>query len=240
MTGPVPGLGGRLRQYRKQRGWNQHAMAAVLGISQSNMSRLEADKQDLSASLMRKIVEMDEEWFGDLAGASPKLPFGTQMVPVVGSVAAGIWQKVDMDPRHHEEIPVFGLQGRFPRAQALVVDGQSMDKVFRPGTKLICVTAQDYLAAGYRIVSDLYVIARRIHADGDYELTVKQLEILKDGAHWLWPRSTQPDFQQPIKIPPASEWGASTEEADQIQAGEVVVQAIVVMEQQLVVPDSAG
>lgn len=239
MASPVFGLGKRLKRYRKFRGWNQQEMAAILGISQSNMSRLEADKQDLSASLMRKIVELDDEWFGDLAGAAPKLPFGTIMVPVVGHVAAGAWRALDEALPGEDPIPVYGLNNQFLNPKAVIVQGKSMDRVFRPGTRLITVSPHDFIKAGYAIVSELYVVAEQVNQDGHYEATVKQLEIQQDGAHWLWPRSTDPNFQQPIKIPPAKQWPDPPVDLNQLSVGEVRIAAIVVMEQQLVVPASA-
>lgn len=241
MATPVLGLGKRLRRYRKFRGWNQWDMARILGVSQSNMSRLEADKQDLSGSLLRKIVELDEEWFGDLAGAAPKLPFGTVMVPVVGEVSAGTWRPVSetQDPPQ-DAIPVFGLEGRFRNPQAMLVKGSSMNKVFRPGTILITVSPSEFVKAGYTIQSDIFVIAQQTDASGRYETTVKQLEILPDGAHWLWPRSHDPQHQQPIKVPPAREWITTSEDGNQVNVGEIHIASVVVMEQQLVVPTNAG
>lgn len=236
MAGIVPGLGDRLKRFRKHRGWNQTDLANRLGISQSNMSRLESDKQDLSGFLLRKIVEMDEEWFGDLTGTSPKLPFGTVMVPVVCHVAAGVWRSVDEPQAEVPQIPVYGLEGKFRNPQAVIVDGESMNRVFRPGTILITVSPDEYLNAGYNIDSGLYVIAQKLNQSGDYETTVKQLEIRPDRSHWLWPRSNHPEHQQPIIVPPANEWPTESRAVSQLNAGETSIAAIVIMEQQLVVP----
>lgn len=239
MATPVFGLGKRLKRFRKFRGWNQHDLSGRLGISQSNLSRLESDKQDLSASLLRKIVDLDEEWFGDLAGAAPKLPFGTIMVPVVARVAAGTWRPIGDTVVGEDPIPVYGLQNQFLNPQAVIVEGRSMDRVFRPGTRLITVSPHDFLKAGYRIASDLYIVAQQVNDEGQYETTVKQLEIQPDGAHWLWPRSTDPNHQQPIKIPASKDWPDPPFDLEQVPVGEVRIASIVVMEQQIVVPASA-
>lgn len=123
-----------------------------------------------------------------------------QPVMVVGDVEAGVWREAirwPQDSWKQIQIPMderyLGLQ-RF----GLEVRGPSMDRIYPPGTIVVCVNLIDLgrdPRSGERVIC--YLRAR----DGTIEATVKEYVVLEDGSRWLWPRSYHPDFQSPLKMP---------------------------------------
>lgn len=116
------------------------------------------------------------------------------LVRIIGHVQAGDWQdasewdygdqyslRLPIDPPFYS-LPVVGLEVR----------GDSMDKVYPPGTIVTCVSLyaiQREPRSGERVV----VQARR--ADGKIEATVKEFVVDPQGNVWLVPRSTNPDHK---------------------------------------------
>lgn len=43
------------------------------------------------------------------------------------------------------------------------------------------------------------VVVQRVSTDGLYEVTLKEYVVDENGKTWLWPRSTDPDHQAPIR-----------------------------------------
>lgn len=143
---------------------------------------------------------------------------------VLGEVRAGsMSEAIEFHPDDRE--PVTFPLGEHPNAKdfhVLRARGDSMNKIgITDGTYLVCLDRHKYLA---QPETGDYVIAQRTDGHGLYECTVKQLEILPDGSHYLWPRSDNPEHQAPIKIPPQSDWPDSL---DQCSAEEFYVSAIV-------------
>lgn len=119
-------------------------------------------------------------------------------VPVRGEVSAGKWLEFDdFDAGQYD--PIYMVAGRYPVSDqfAFKVSGTSMDKArIFDGDFVICVpywTARSALTAG-----DLVVVERR--RGPVFERTVKEL-VIQPKQYELWPRSTDPRFQQPIVIP---------------------------------------
>jgi hypothetical protein len=84
----------------------------------------------------------------------------------------------------------------------LEVKGHSMNKVFSAGTVLICakfMDLNDEPRAGD------YIVVHRRGRDGLIEATVKEYDRDRDGRAWAWPRSTEPEFQSPIRLDVASD-----------------------------------
>lgn len=137
---------------------------------------------------------------------------GTHLVPLVGNVEAGKWGQsllFDSDDAIFVEFPsVIRRQHGYEDTFLLEVHGSSMNKRFAPGTLIECVHPAQFNG---EFKSGLYVVAERKDNFGQYESTCKQLEILEDGTHWLWPRSSDPEWQQPYKIPSADEWNGDPE-----------------------------
>ncbi len=131
---------------------------------------------------------------------------GTYLVPLVGTVEAGKWGRAlqfEADDAAYVEFPnVMRRMHGYDDTFLLEVRGSSMNKRFAPGTLIECVHPSQFNG---EVKTDLYVVVERQDRFGQYEATVKQLEI-RDDQYWLWPRSNDPEWQQPLRVPPASEW----------------------------------
>lgn len=124
--------------------------------------------------------------------ASPVLHVGA-------SVAAGVWKEAVADaeileidtPPPVQNVKRFGYR----------VEGRSMDLVYEPGTVLDCISI---FTNGVAPRTGDHVIVERRKPDGLRELTVKEY-CVRDGKHYLLPRSTQPEFQSEMEIGAPSE-----------------------------------
>ena len=125
-------------------------------------------------------------------------PFQTVNIPVRGETAAGKWLEFeDFDAERYP--PIVAVAGRYPvEVQfAYRVSGPSMDKVrIFDGDCVICVPYWHVRSAP--TPGDLVVVERKRGAV--YERTVKELQMTAE-AYELWPRSTDPKHQQPLRVP---------------------------------------
>ena len=140
-----------------------------------------------------------------------------RLVEVQGTVQAGAWQ----DATHRPDLPpvlvprIIGAKTLF----ALQVRGESMNKIVREGDILVCQPLYEYVGEFENEM--LVIVERRFH--DQIEATVKELEI-RDGEFWLWPRSDNPEFQAPIKVPPPELWG--DDESAEIRVTAVVLRSM--------------
>lgn len=121
-------------------------------------------------------------------------------VPVRGEVRAGAWVEAFEWPRtdwFEVAVPADTRYPALPRF-GLVARGPSMDLIYPDGTVLICIAFADL---GRDPRTGERVICRRRRPGGEYEITVKEY-VVRDGAHWLLPKSTDPEFQSPVKLEP--------------------------------------
>lgn len=205
-------LGTRIRQAREGARKSQENIADHFGITREAVSqwesghtrprthRLVALARFLGTTLEWLMTESGEMPVADVATV---LPTSHNRIFVVGEVQAGVWREAmeeSPDVRHYIETPE---DPRYPgvRRFALRVKGQSMGDVFPDGSVIICVKLMDI---GRQPLDGEYVIVQRVRPDGLTEATVKQY-VLKDGEVYLWPRSQQPDYQQPLKLTPDGE-----------------------------------
>ncbi len=71
-----------------------------------------------------------------------------------------------------------------------------MDLVYEPGTVLDCISI---FTNGVAPQTGDHVIVQRVKDDGLRELTVKEYSV-REGKHYLVPRSSQPEFAAEIEI----------------------------------------
>lgn len=135
-----------------------------------------------------------------LTGQGTPLGMEREPVPIMvtGAVQAGCWQEAaewSIDDQYPIYPPDDGRYGGVRRI-GLEVRGESMNRVYPPGTVLICVSLFDMEIepVGRR------VIVRMRNRHGLVEQTCKELIRDEDGALWLWPRSTSPEHQTPIRV----------------------------------------
>jgi hypothetical protein len=140
-------------------------------------------------------------------GDTPEPPSPTT-IWVCGSVEAGTFHEAvewDRSRWYAVDVPV---PEKFRRkAKALEVRGFSMDLEYKPGAVVIWIDFLDFRPPRH----EDHVIVYSHHRDGMIEATVKELRVDEEGHRWLWPRSTKPEFQQPVDIDSPSEGVASIE-----------------------------
>lgn len=117
---------------------------------------------------------------------------------IVGNVEAGVWRAAVELPR--EEWEPVGFEPRVDLAGAtrfgLRVRGPSMNRFYPPGTILDCVK---FIGSELRPRAGDHVIVYRRGPGDLMEATVK--ELVETGGHWeLWPRSTHPEHQEPLRL----------------------------------------
>lgn len=124
-------------------------------------------------------------------------PLAVHMVAVRGKAQAGAWNEFeDFDAAHLEPVPT--IPGRWINFEqfAYQVSGPSVDKAgILDGDFVICVPY--FLARAAPGDKDMVVVERR--RGPTLERTVKRLRLTADG-YELWPESTDPRFQTPIRI----------------------------------------
>ena len=167
----------------------------MIGTTAATVQRLETGKRKLTQEWAEALapalrVHVDEV-FGNI------LPIAKNGIPVLGDVQAGVWREIDtVDEEKYPPLPLSPDPRYHERAQfALMVRGESMNKVFPPGQFIVCVRWSE-INRGPRD-GDLVVVERR--RDGLIEATVKRVAI-KGQKLYLMPESTDPRFQTPIEI----------------------------------------
>lgn len=128
-----------------------------------------------------------------------QMPAGEpRQIPFVGTVAAGVWREASHieEPREPLLTPFDPPKWAKGKRFALVVEGESMNKVFPPGSFLDCV---DVISAGFSPQPGQYVIVER-NRSGLREMTAKKLMRRDDGDWELRAESYSPEFGEPIHI----------------------------------------
>ena len=190
-----PRMANRLKELREGAGLTLEYVAERLGLSVSQVSRLERGKSEPTLSRLQEFATLYGVRVQDII--NHKQPTSTIMVR--GAVQAGQWVEALEWPRddwypvsiivqeQYVRVPKFGLEVR----------GPSMDLVYPPGTIVICVNTfhlTEPIKPGKR------VIVERENGNGLIEATVKEYVVDDEGTPWLLPRSSKPEFQQPIKV----------------------------------------
>jgi len=197
-----------LRKMRLKRGLTTQQLADLAGTSQGQIVKLEKG--------LRKLTK---EWAERLAphlGCSPAtLLFPETSIPgapVLGTVQAGVWREASEDPLHLEgwDDPLAGgyeripcpPDRRYPHAPvfALRVEGDSMDRVFPPGSYALCVRLADAGLGVHDIAPGSIVVCQRRRHD-IYEATLKRLRRSGDDIV-LEPDSPNPRHKPILLRPP--------------------------------------
>lgn len=175
-------------------------LAKLAGVAPSTLNRFLNDKEHqyvLSAKTIGK-VEKAVASLPDNMQLSDQLELSGERLIVVGEVAAGVFKTALEWPVNEQfafslpPIPIFEGCRKF----GLIVRGESMNQLYKPGTILICVKFIDL----ERDPQDgEKVIVERTDKHGMTEATVKEYRI-QNGEAWLWPKSTAPEFQTPWRV----------------------------------------
>jgi repressor LexA len=123
---------------------------------------------------------------------------------VMGRVEAGVWREaLEFDTDAQYDVPIVNdvMIDGIPLA-GLEVSGTSFNKVYPSGTIVLVASLMDLGRDAFD--GEVCVVHRR-NRNGLYEATLKQLEVMDDGARYLWPCSTDPRYQEPIALEPNGE-----------------------------------
>ncbi|MBY4640759.1 S24 family peptidase [Gluconacetobacter entanii] len=156
------------------------ALAQVLGVS----------PQFFVAALLKEGADTGTE--------KQLLPAVVEPIEVRGFVQAGAWRsalEIPVADRYEIMVPTKGPYSHLPR-YGLEVRGDSMNKFFPNGTVVEVVNFSDIGRAPE--TGECVVVIRR---DGpEMEATLKLYQLTDDGNVVLWPKSTDPQWQQPIRL----------------------------------------
>jgi SOS-response transcriptional repressor LexA len=181
---------------RNKKGWTQTELAEKIGTTAQTVGRWELRTRPISSTWVYRLAEAfnckPSDIFEENA-AETKI----NSVYIIGDVQAGLWKEaLEYDQDEWEKIPAI-LPDNKPYF-ALRVKGSSMNLLYKEGSVLICLKPIDFGREPKN--GDKIVVQRTNPKDGTIEATVKIYEKKEDGTIWLIPKSTEPEFQAPIKI----------------------------------------
>lgn len=177
-------------------------LAKHLGLPQPRISDITNGTRLIKVSEIPALAEYlemsQEEALRHLNGDFAGLPSRTVMVR--GAVQAGIfsesseWPEVKWYPS-----PLKGRSKTAPEAEfALEVRGTSMNRVYPPGSIVHCLPIK-MLTRDFK-EGDRVIVIRQKHDLPECEATIKEIRSDESGRFWLWPLSSDPQFQTPWQI----------------------------------------
>lgn len=196
-------LSNRIGELVRKRGVSERKFLLSAGLDLSTIKRIRNRGQIPSAQILAKLeaaLGCPHGYLLELVVGrpAPAAKLELSQIFVRGFVQAGLWDSA-LEWPEADWFPVtapvsHGLIGaaRF----GLLVRGDSMDRLYPDGTVVICVRFTD-LGRGPR-PGERVVVIRRMRGSSDYEATLKEYEVDRQGRHVLWPRSSNPDHQSPI------------------------------------------
>lgn len=222
---PVPAYKNFLGAYLDHFDITREDAGATIGVQKAAISKMVNEQRGIKPSYAKKLWKSfglpAEDWqklydtppdaayieatrFRSKAGNDNALsPVGVTSIMVRGAVQAGVWcEAIEWNQADWFAIttPIDQKYPGLPK-YGLLVRGDSMNRVFPEGCILIVINFADLAKAPS---NGDYVTAIRRSASGDeYEATVKALQITDDGQMFLWPKSTNPLFQETIALPRA-------------------------------------
>lgn len=216
-------------------GFTQHTLALAAGVGQTYIrdilmgrsreprrSKLEKIAEALNCSLPELFEEEDVPAALVLPGCA---------IDVRGAVQAGAWREsMEWAPEERFRVPLPAEESWKDRPRyGLLVEGDSMNKVFPPGSIAIVINFADL---GRHPQNGDYVVVERRDPLGDgFEATIKALQLRPGGQALLWPKSTAPEFQSPLELPRVALPNAETaplDAHDPAGAPDVTILALVV------------
>jgi SOS-response transcriptional repressor LexA len=192
-----------IAQRLKHIGKPKKGLAAALGIEAPRVSEMLADERNIRADEIEMVADYLQMGVTDLlaslrAGKDVSVAAPMIRVRVIGNVQAGHFAEATEIQEDDQEIVDVPRPDGHPRYFGLRVKGESMNLEYPEGSLLICVPIGDYDQA---VEGGDHVICRQQNDAGQVEATVKEVVIDDNGQWWLWPRSSRPEHQTPIKLP---------------------------------------
>jgi len=183
-----------LKRVMAERQLSQAALGRILGIERQQVYRVLKGARRLTSDELLKIAkELNVEL---PASHQPKAP-EIRYIKVVGEVAAGVWHDVTYQDFAEFEIP-YAYEPKWPpeAVKALIVRGESVNRKAQDGDK-IAILMYEYAPRTFR--EGDYVVAERRRGDL-IECTVKLVKGSERTGWELWPDSTDPRYQEPLRL----------------------------------------
>ena len=224
-------LADRIQERLNDLGLSITAAAARVGkkkdLFYNYIRRQSSEPRRRTLLLMAQALETTLEWLLDGKGPkdatdpTPQIETGdlfptTQklgLIPIRGEVAAGLWREHDDLAQDLGEPPKYAptvLNDLYPAEQqfALIARGKSLNKIAPDGSTLHCV---ELINGGAWDVQDgeLVIVQRSKFQGAMIENTAKRVRM--NGDFELWPESTHPDFQEPLRVKDFREQGIDEE-----------------------------
>lgn len=225
-------LGKALRLLRKRADLTQEQAADRYGVVVNSWRRYEWGQRDLSFDKLSKLAEAIDSDRDELlrlrtellGGHEPRespprqgnvVPFPQQQLDdglvIRDRVRAGAWFPADdLDQDEPKRFPAL-RDPRYPRADQWMseVEGDSCNLLgINSGDLVHCV---DVIAINYiPATGDVVEVERLRFGGSERELTIKQIEVTDSGI-LLWPRSTNPKWQEPLVVTDGLNDGEETE-----------------------------
>ena len=196
----------KIREARERAGLSMAELADLIGTTAPTINKLEKGQRNVTLGWLHRIAEgLRMRPSGLILDMDKSQSLPTIPVRVCGTVQAGVFREaLEWPPEEQYEVwvPVRPEYASLPHF-AVRVSGPSMDRRFPDGTIIVCVKLLDM--TGYVPESGRRYIVHRRDKHGGVEATVKELRIDDRGHAWLWPQSTHPDYQQPVRLDSLSE-----------------------------------
>lgn len=195
-----------LKDRLKEIGKTGKGLADALGVAPARITEMVNGGRDISAReipTMASYLQLAEATLLAWVTGGALAPAALRPIQVIGAVQAGAWvEAVEWDESERYPSPV-AAEARFSHLPqfGLEVRGPSMNELYPPGSIITCVKLIDL---GRDPRPGEKVICQR-RTDLGFEATVKELRLDESGVYWLWPRSSDPNFQQPLRLPPPNE-----------------------------------
>ena len=216
-----------LRRFMDARGLKPKPWCERAGLSPNSLYNFLNGRSDsLSQPTLEALSAAENVHPSQLMGESVvPLAKHNRSITVIGSVQAGAWVEAiewPLDERFTISVP---FENEFYNGvYGLVVRGDSMNKDYPDGSIVFVTDIYEYKK---RLVNGDHVICERVDSGGLVEATVKELVFDEKGASWLWPRSTNPEHQQPIEVSASGLMGEHLSGALTVRVHAVVVGALV-------------
>jgi transcriptional regulator with XRE-family HTH domain len=201
-VGQMETLASRVKAKRKELKLSQTALAELVGVAQQAIQKVETGKTReprFIVTLAAALKTTPEYLSGVSASLDNPSPIPVHQIRVEGTSYAGLFKDISLieDNEHEREFVPGTVDPRYPHAHhyALNVAGDSMNKLFRDGSKVVCAAWGD-LGIEVKQGHILHIERRRFASEIETTLKVYSEQ---DGKRWLNPNSTN-EKHKPIEI----------------------------------------
>jgi len=181
-----------------EKGWTAGKLAKAAKVAPSTISRALNPDYEFTPSTrtLAKIAAAVNRVAPEIASEGLESPRAIgRRIPIMGEVRAGAWFDIEPDPQPKGWVYFDDPEFEKARVWALTVVGQSMNMHYPDGSTVIVADAQET-----GVHDGDHVVVRRIDENGRAETTLKEV-VVEPGGVVLWPRSTDPAHQEPIRLP---------------------------------------